>query len=332
MKSPITGKEMILHREERILTFRKEELPVVYHYYLCEDTGEQFTTTELDEIDLRQLYNQYRAIHHLPFPEEIKAVRKKYVLSATKMSEILGFGVNSYRKYEQGEVPNHSNGKLIRLANDPEKFKGLVELSESLDEEKRSKLLKKIDSLIEENEHNHFKIEMENYLLQNKLPDEFSGYRKPDLDRLTEMVVYFTEKLQPWKTQLNKFLFYADFLLFKNTCQSMSGTRYRAVQMGPVPSNYSSIYEYLGNNDVLDIYVTYFDNGGIGEQFKPRPDRSFNSSLFSEEELNILDQVVNRFKGKKTDEVIDLSHRELAWMRNQEDKELINYKYAFYLL
>jgi len=60
MKSPITGKEMALIKENRILTFRNEEFEVVYHHYKCEESGELFTTTELDEINLTQLYNQYR--------------------------------------------------------------------------------------------------------------------------------------------------------------------------------------------------------------------------------------------------------------------------------
>ena len=58
--SPITGKEMLLIKESRILTFRKEEFEVVYHHYKCEDSGEFFTTTELDEINLNQLHNQYQ--------------------------------------------------------------------------------------------------------------------------------------------------------------------------------------------------------------------------------------------------------------------------------
>ena len=88
MKSPLTGKEMLLKRESRVLTFRKEEFSVVYHYYLCDQSGEAFTSTELDQINMQQLHNQYLQQHNLPFPEEIKQVRENYGLSATKMSEI----------------------------------------------------------------------------------------------------------------------------------------------------------------------------------------------------------------------------------------------------
>ena len=47
-------------RIERCLSGRKTSL-CQYHYYLCQDTGEQFTTTELDELNINQLYNQIQA-------------------------------------------------------------------------------------------------------------------------------------------------------------------------------------------------------------------------------------------------------------------------------
>ena len=56
MKSPITGKEMTLVTEKRNMYFRKERFQIVFHYYKCEESGEQFTTTSMDEINLNQLY------------------------------------------------------------------------------------------------------------------------------------------------------------------------------------------------------------------------------------------------------------------------------------
>lgn len=44
------------------------------------------------------------------------------------MAEVLGFGTNGYRNYENGEVPSHSNGKLIH----PNKFLKMVNLTETL--------------------------------------------------------------------------------------------------------------------------------------------------------------------------------------------------------
>jgi hypothetical protein len=63
MKSPITGKEMILVKEKRTLSFRKEAFEVVFYSFKCEDGGESFTTTHLDDLNLSQLYDQYWAKH-----------------------------------------------------------------------------------------------------------------------------------------------------------------------------------------------------------------------------------------------------------------------------
>jgi hypothetical protein len=43
--------------------------------------------------------------------------------------------------------------------------------------------------------------------LDNRQGDEYTRHRKPNLERLTEMVVFFTEGLPPWKTKMNKLLF-----------------------------------------------------------------------------------------------------------------------------
>jgi putative zinc finger/helix-turn-helix YgiT family protein len=115
MKSPISNKEMILTKERRALVFRKETFEIVFHYYKCEDSGEQFTTTSTDDVNMNQLYNQYRDKFNIPFPDEIQSIREKYELSASKMSAILGFGTNSYRQYEAGEMPSISNARLIQM-------------------------------------------------------------------------------------------------------------------------------------------------------------------------------------------------------------------------
>src|ERR1700741_1566250 len=119
MKSPVTGKPMNLIKEKKSLEFRRESFEIVYHSYKCEDSGEEFVDEYLNDLNLNQVYNAYRVRHKLPFPEEIRQIRKKYGLSATAMSEILGFGVNQYRLYETGEIPSEVNGRLIQLAARP---------------------------------------------------------------------------------------------------------------------------------------------------------------------------------------------------------------------
>ena len=329
MKSPITGLEMKLTKEQRSMIFRKETFDIVFHYYQCEDSGEQFTSAALDKLNMNQVYNQYRDKFNIPFPDEINNIRSKYGLSASKMSEILGFGVNSYRQYEAGEIPSVANAKLIQMVDDPQNFMEMTALCGTLDKKARSKYIQKAIFLAEEKKRNIFNINFKEYLLGNHLADIYSGYRNPNFEKITEMVVYFSDKLSPFKTKMNKLLFYADFLMFKQSCFSISGMRYKAIEMGPVPINFQSIFEYLANKDEIDIFTTEFPQGYIGEQFKAKNDRPFRVELFSENELNVLEKVANVFKPTSTNQMIEISHLEEAWKKNEKNKSVISYEYAF---
>lgn len=329
MKSPITGKEMILTKEKRSMEFRKEMFEIIFHFYKCKDSGEQFTTTLLDEVNMNQVYNQYRDKFNIPFQDEIIKTREKYQIPASKMSVILGFGVNSYRQYEAGEMPSVSNARLIQMINDPKKFIDMVMLCDLLDDNTKTKYMNTAQLIIEAQQRNGTNFNLNEYLLGNHLADIYSGYRNPNLEKFTEMVVYFSEKTQPYKTKMNKLLFYADFLMFKQSCYSISGVRYKAIDMGPVPINFQSIFEFLANNNVIDITYTQFEQGYTGEQFKVRKNRPFNAQLFTEEELTVMQKIASAFKTTSTTDIIEMSHLEEAWKTNHKDKSIISYAYAF---
>ena len=322
---------MTLEREQRTMVFRKREYPVQYHFYFCPDSKEQFTTTELDELNLMQVYNQYRAEFNLPFPEEIQATRESYGLSAAKMAEVLGLGINSYRNYEQGEVPSESNARLIQLARDPEEFLRLVYLSGAVKGAQLDRLQTRIEHLLYR-QKTSLGFSFEEYLLGSLLADEFSGYKVPSLEKLREMVVYFAEQVRPWKVKLNKLLFYADFLNFKRTSFSISGARYCAIPMGPVPDKHQTLFEFMEEQGDIVIEKRAFDDGKVGERFIPVAKRGFNQSLFSEGELDTLAIVVKTFHKTSTQQIIKISHEERGWVDTTDKCGRISYqKYAFEL-
>ena len=150
MKSPFTGKEMTRTWEKRTWDFRGEKFEFMHMAWLCEDTGESFTTDQSDTASYIQVTNQYRAKYGIPYTDEIISIRKKYNLSAAKMSLLLGIGINQYRKYEQGEVPSVSNGRLIRSIMNPKVMLDMIESTKEELEEKRNTLenvLKAITSM-----------------------------------------------------------------------------------------------------------------------------------------------------------------------------------------
>lgn len=329
--SPFTDGKAELIRKVKSFEFRKSNFEIVEHYYKCEDTHSEFTTSELDNLNLGQVYNQYRDKHGLPFPGQIKSIREKYAVSARKMSEILGLGVNSYRLYEQGEVPSVGNGRLIMAAEDPGEFKRFLIASEELiDPREYRKLFDRVSSLIESEQANNYANLLQSMIFNKLVPDHQTGYCLPNLERISHMILYFSERTTTWKTKLNKLLFYSDFLAFKNFGLGISGLDYRAIDLGPVPSKFDKMYELISEGELLHREYIDYEHGNFGEYFKPL--LTFNELLFDDNEIEIMEIVSEKFKYIKTEEIIETSHHEPAWIENIDKKGIISYKdYGFTL-
>jgi putative zinc finger/helix-turn-helix YgiT family protein len=327
MKSPFTGKEMSIRHEKRMLSFRKEEIEIDFHYYFCEDTGEKFESDELAEINQLQVLNKYRERLNLPFPEKIIEIRKKYGIPASTMSDILGFGVNTYRNYENGEVPSTANARLIQLIEDPKELIRIVNFSQCLDQKEKEKILRKAEQLAESKSSIYQNIE--HWLLSTGNPNELNGYQMFNLEKTINMLTFFSEKMQPWKTIMNKLLFYSDFYNFKKGGNSISGLNYRAIPLGPVPAKFDSLFEYLADNQYLFIEYVPISNENTGEKFHPGSNSHFNPELFNPGEIEVMETVFAKFKEMSTQQIIELSHREKAWAENQKDRKIISYYYAF---
>lgn len=334
MKSPFTNKEMILRKEKSSLIFRNKEFDYVFHYYYCEDTEEKITTTELDELNINQVYNQYRDLHNIPFPDEIYQLRDKYEISANKMSLILGLGPNGYRHYEKGEVPSLVIANLIQsILGNHNVLKQLIERNKDLKDSEKSKYLDRIDFVESTEKDKIYDIEKYlNYYHGENIPCSMNGYKKTDINKLSEMVLFFTEKLQPTVTAMNKLLFYSDFLNYKKTAYSISGSTYMAHNYGPVPIKYRTIYEYMCDQSMVELIGEDYGNGIIGEKFTLTKFKSFNSELFNSLEIENLTQIADTFRGMSASQIKEISHKEKAWIENEKSKSLIDYNYSFELL
>lgn len=136
---------------------------------------------------------------------------------------------------------------------------------------------------------------------------------------------FFAEQINPFKTQLNKDLFYADFSHFKNYGNSISGCRYAAIPKGPVPDRYSSLFEKRVEDKYIRIETKYF-YGYEGEKFFLL--KEFSMDVFTESELQTLYAVSSFLKNKTTKQIVDLSHEQNGWVENVKSCTLIDYKYA----
>jgi len=329
MKCAFCSGNALLMVETIKISYRKEDFKVHKQFYKCADCNEQFTTDELDNVNIKQVYNQYREKYNIPFPEQLIKARESYGLSAAKMAEVLGFGTNIYRNYENGEVPNQSNGTLLNIAMQPEEFLKIVESKESLFTKKQfDKIVHHISKTIDTTDnHNSLKKLLWN---DKKTPNELSGYAMPSFEKFANIVLFYLEANENiFKVKMNKLLFYSDFLHFKRFGQSISGYMYQAIQMGPVPFRYDAIYDLLTYEDFIAFVFTEVNSSQVD---KPVPLKKFDEELFKPSELEVLDEIFKRFNKMNTAELIELSHNEKGWIDENKKKGLISYqKYGYEL-
>jgi putative zinc finger/helix-turn-helix YgiT family protein len=331
IECPYCDGKATLRKEARELSYRKDVFKIVAHFYKCGKCGEEFTTTEADTISLMQAHNQYREKNNIPFPQEIAAIRLKYDLSASKMSEVLGLGANGYSNYENGEIPTPAYGNLISAASDPQTFMNLFDKAkEHFSDKAFRKVKEKIAHLIQE--ENEGRNPCANLNVYNE-PNNYTGYKQPVAAKIANLVIYFIQNSKAEfndKLKLNKQLFFADFTHYKNNGSSISGLTYRAITYGPVPSNYDNIFAYLENEMFINSQFLKLPNGGAREVFVSQSD--FDKNMFTEAEMETLTTIREKFSDTSTWDIVDLSHQEKAWKKLEANRGLIGYQdYAFEL-
>lgn len=310
--SPITGKKMVLVTESDSVELRGEKFFYTHLAYRCVDSGEQFTTTELDEANINQVYNAYRERHGYPFPQEIAELRRHYGVSASTMSEIMGFGANQWRYYEADKLPNESNSKTIAAIRNKSVFLDFLESAKASIGDKSYYRIKE-------------RVEGQPDYVRPSRPTERSGYVSFSAKKIAEAVKFFASMLDGvFVTKMNKLLFYTDFLKYKHDGFGMTGLEYRAITHGPVPNGYGEVYS-RAEGVRMEEYIYPNGTSGIILCSDEEPDMS----VFSDTEREILQAVCDRFRDTSAGEISKESHKEKEWIECSKDNLIIPYSYAF---
>ena len=312
--------------EKRTWNFRGEQYEYEHIAWLCEDSGEQFTDDESDTAGFVQVTNQYRAKYGIPYTDEIIAVRQRYGISAAKMSLILGIGINQYRLYEQGEVPNVSNGRMIRSIMNPKVMLEMVESSKNeLSVSEYEKIISKVQAIIASSET----YKMEQYETRRIFTTPRgvdNGYAQLSLSRLKNIMLYILNRCdEVWCTKMNKLLFYTDFMSYRERGMAMSGLSYRAIDFGPVPERWDRVYSEFPEVRQELRQVGDFVGSVLIASVEP------DYTMFTDDELKVLNSICTHFGKMSSREISRISHDEKAWIDHNENHERIPFDEAFFL-
>ena len=141
---------------------------------------------------MNQVYNLYRQKYAIPFPDEIKRVRELYGISALRMSKLLGFGDNQYRKYEEGEMPSVSNGKMISALKEPHFFLEILKLAQNqFPNDEILKIEKRVKELLLNN--SCFENKINEFIFHNHLSlrSSMNGYASVIPEKVKQIIVLY---------------------------------------------------------------------------------------------------------------------------------------------
>lgn len=307
-------------RATETVAVRGTSIEVDVEYLKCETCGAEFENTR-ESSSLAQAYQEYRRLNRMLQPEEIRAWRKNLGLTQRELSDLLGWGAVTLSRYENGALQDEAHEKTLRLAMDPHNLSALIDATPgALTREKHDRLMARLE--VEEAKTCTFDRLAEEWL-GDYAPDELSGYRRLDLRRLFNAILFFCRDGQ-LKTKLNKLLFYLDFKHFKENTISVTGARYIHLQYGPVPDNFDYFFAELERRGALEmIEEAHGEYTGFKCIARSAPDLT----VFDESELAVLNFIVDHFRDYGSKAIMELSHTETAY-RSTRDRETISYGYA----
>lgn len=317
--------EASIQNIDEVFAVRGEKISIRSEVAICNACGNKIFNQQLDDKNLSLAYSIYRKTHNLLSPSEIADIRKKYSLSQRSLARLLEWGEVTINRYENGAVQDAVHNEVLMFISEPRNMKGLFEKNNQfLSKAVREKLEKRVEELIK----NELKPKLRISLLEDFISckvDEYSGFANFDLEKMINMILYIAEKTKGvFTTKLNKLLWYADFLNFKEYSISISGSNYVHLPLGPVPDDYEWIIA-AAIDEGLDEEEIAFSSGYTGTQYKALV--PVDQSLFSKEEIRIIDFVIEHFKDYTGEKIKEKSHDEKAY-KETVDNEKISYRYA----
>lgn len=127
-------------------------------------------------------------------------------------------------------------------------------------------------------------------------------------EKLLNSIIFFAEHTtRCGKTKLFKLLYSLDFEHYKRTGRSVTGLRYYAWPLGPVPTEVVAEFEQPSKDFQAAVRIATegeFDYQRL--QVKPR--RKFDAAHFSPRELKLLEELASRYRNKTAKQMVAVTH------------------------
>ena len=293
---------------------------------ICTKCRNELIINYIEDENLNRIYNKYREIKNIITPSEIKKIREKYDISQRELTAILDFGKMTINKYENGSIPSKTQSDYLRLmAKEENEFWNKVQeayFAKRIGE----KTFLKIENIINNKNIHDNNYDLKKYIENNLkiAPNIFNGFKILDLEKLQNLISYIASKTTLYLTSLNKYLWFIDMISYHERAVSITGLTYVHERYGPVIINRK--YEEISKID--EKYKREDKEKSDGSiQSIITSNGNFDLSLFTDKEINIINNVLDLLNYKSVKEISDLSHKEIGWKKTKR-LERISFEYA----
>lgn len=294
-------------------------------YFYCDLAEEWY----MDETQMREnniiMKEAYRKKQGLLTAKAIKAIRSKYSISQRDFSVLLGWGQKTITRYETYQIQDNAHDSILKKIDlDPEWFLDLLEdVKEKMSVETYKKYFNVASSLYEENQDLYLRKAIEAKYARFRNIPLMNGNSELSLGKVVEVIRYLAasrEVTNLYKVKLMKLMWYADALSYKKRGRAITGLVYQALPMGAVPIGHDSIIALKGVPcEEVDM--------GEGSAYHFSLTNQETVFLLTEEEKEILNEVISRLGRMGKKEIVDFMHKERAYSETNP-REMISFAYA----
>lgn len=160
--------------------------------------------------------------------------------------------------------------------------------------------------------------------------DELVSGNIPNIEKYKHMILSFlrmnlSKDGRIPKTKLAKLLYLSDFAWFYDHLESMSGMQYRKMDYGPVPDTFFRALDELEERG--KIIIDHKSTDGKEMFLISESDSNKNEKIetLSKEESLLMKKIAEKWKDKKTQEIVNFTHNQLPYFLCRDD-ELIPYE------
>lgn len=150
-----------------------------------------------------------------------------------------------------------------------------------------------------------------------------------NMEKFKEVLLYILNKVgskpNVGETVIYKLLYFIDFDFYEKYEEQLVGATYVKNNYGPTPLEFQKIVEQMADRELVRVKSTYFNF----PQTKYLPLRRPDLTKLRANEIEVIDNVLNKLSDMNASQISDYSHDDVPWLTTKDDG-IIEYESAFY--